>query len=419
MTTTTNGEVRLAVSPVASDERIEVLDVLRAFALFGILLVNFPGALGGPLPGANARVDEGLRLLVSGSFYPLFSFLFGLGFAVQFIRAERGGRGASLLFFRRLLAMFLIGTAHAVLIWPGDIVASYALIGLLLIPIHRLAPRTILSIALVLLLLGLVFVSGFRDVLAEWRPTADWVQSRDQIYSLGPADQSEQARILGAERLARGDGRLVAFQLAVENRAYQYTAGLYNELNPIRFLEGGANTILFAFLIGLYVGRRRLLEDLSNRRRGLFALLMIGLAAALTGYAYSRLTLDWGRAAAEIFGRAGNWGPTPFYVASICLLVADGGVPARALRWIAPAGRMGLTNYVVQSLVMTLVFVEPYGLSLTNPGRTLMLGVHGALFFLVQVPLSHWWLARYQFGPAEWLWRSLTYGRAQPMLRRT
>ncbi len=405
------------LAPVAPSERIEVLDALRAFALFGILLVNFPGAMGGPLAAWNPRVAEAQRLLVSGSFYPLFSFLFGLGLGIQLVRAADRRRGVALLYARRLLALFLIGTLHSVLLWNGDILANYALIGVVLLLMHRLPPRAILVSAMLLLVAGMLFAGRLRDALADWGPTATWIAERNEGFSLGPALEAEHTRAAWGERLAQGGGWLARVESTTKQRAFEYVSGLREQLNPMRFLEGGGNTILFAFLVGLYAGQRRLLEDLTRRGRGMVGAMLAGLALTSFGNAYSWLGLSWGPEVSWIAGTANNWGLTLFYVAAVCALFVRGGAAARALRFMAPAGRMGLTNYLMQSVFMMWFFFESYGASLPNPGRTLMVGVHVAFFFGVQVPLSHWWLARYRFGPAEWVWRSLTYGGAQPMRR--
>jgi hypothetical protein len=131
---------------------VELIDILRGFALLGILTVNFWGWSGESARSLDRIVSLVLDIAVSSSFYPLFSFLFGLGFAVQLLRARERGAGISALYLRRMLALFLIGAFHAIVVWQGDILVSYSLIGILLILLHRLSDRWLLTIAAVVLL---------------------------------------------------------------------------------------------------------------------------------------------------------------------------------------------------------------------------------------------------------------------------
>lgn len=138
-------------APTPAGERNAVIDILRGFAVFGILLVNFPGteaARGGAL---DDTVRKLLSLFVSGEFYTTFSFLFGLGFALQLLRAEATGRRIVPVYIRRMLALFVIGFAHAVLIWPGDVLLMYAFMGLLLIPLRKLPVTVLLPLAALVL----------------------------------------------------------------------------------------------------------------------------------------------------------------------------------------------------------------------------------------------------------------------------
>jgi uncharacterized protein len=389
--------------------------MLRAFALLGVFLVNFPGSAS---DGAFAELDgvagRALSLLVQGSFYPLFSFLFGMGFGVQLLRARQREQHVGLIYFRRLVVLFLIGTAHAVLVWGGDVLVDYSIIGLVLLAVHRLPDRAILAIATVALMVGLVYPS-VEPALAERTAASAWISTPETGSSLRYGALMEEQRVAAGEQLAAAGSTGMALKGALMARAWAYLYEVKGMMSPLTLAHSWGNTILLAFLLGLYAGRRRWFEDVGRRRGALAATLAIGVALPVAGKAYRGLGLDWGLAAADMFDRLPNVGVTLFYVSILMLMISREGVVARALRLIAPAGRMGLTNYLMQSLVMTLVVFEPYGLHLRDPGTTLMIGVHVLFFLCVQVPLSHWWLRRFRFGPAEWLWRSLTYGSPQPM----
>lgn len=393
------------LKPVGSSDRVELIDILRGFALLGILLVNFEGSEQGFLARVNSAVSVVLDPLVAGSFYPLFSFLFGLGFAVQLARAQEKGSAIVPLYFRRMLVLFLIGAVHAVLIWEGDILVSYALFGLLLIPLHKLSYRG-LWVA-IFVVLAFAIGSDRIDTAIEAVGVGDAIAAElEEGYA------HEQSRSLRSEWMrAEEDGRFSAYL------AYRWTDHGHNlaRFADWRWIVG--NDILMLFLLGLLVGRRGYLQRANEHRRGLAILAAAGFVIAVGGYFVKN---DFSGVSSEIrvLGwMTSNYGATTFYVAVISLLVVAGGRAARALRVFSDVGRMALTNYLMQSVVMTLLLYS-YGFGLHDElGTTVRLVLHLIFFFLVQAPLSRWWLKRYRFGPAEWLWRSLTYGEMQPMRR--
>ena len=391
-----------ALEPVRPGERVPVVDVLRGFALLGILLVNFEGEVGALFPSIDRAVRTGLDLLVSESFYPLFSFLFGLGLALQLTRAQ--GAGLVHLYLRRLLVLFLIGTVHSLLIWDGDILVQYAMLGVLLIPLHRLPSRGVVLVA-VLLLAFQFGESRVRRAVEGWRSTPASEQARE----LATGQREERYRIEGNLELRAGEDGTWRDNLA--SRWYKYSRKVNDYLHPLRAL--GADYLLL-FVIGLYVGGRRLLEQARLHRSGLAVAAVLGAMAALVGNVIRQSFPEVGADAELALWMAANYGVTVVYVAGLILLVVRGRWAGQKLSALAPVGRMGLTNYLLQSLVMTLLFF-PYGIDLPDLGAALRVLVNGGFFFAVQVPLSHWWLTRYRFGPAEWVWRSLTYGRFQPM----
>lgn len=390
------------VEPVRPAERIPLIDILRGFALLGILLVNFEGGVGSTLPSLDRAVQTGLDLLVSESFYPLFSFLFGLGFALQLGRARNAG--VVHVYLRRLIGLFLIGTVHALLIWSGDILVNYALLGLLLIPLYRLPSRGVLLVGLLLLAFHLEG-TRMRQVVRSWSSTPERVHSRELAQGL----RDEARQIEGNLEVRTDQSGSWRAHLAIRWTTYGREVG-----GSVRLFDALRSDILLLFVIGLYVGRRRLLEDVRARRRGfalaaaLGALAAVGIPLLLTLFPDAPDEVWWLR------DMAANWGVTAFYIGAIALLVTAGGRAARKLSMLAPVGRMALTNYLLQSVVMTLLFF-PYALGLPDLGATARLLVDVGVFFLVQVPLSQWWLARFQCGPVEWVWRSLTYGRPQPL----
>lgn len=396
------------LGPVAAGERVDLIDILRGFALLGILLVNFAGSSGDAVNRLDKIVSAVLDITVSVSFYPLFSFLFGLGFAIQLLRARERGAGVMELYLRRMLALFLIGSFHAIVIWDGDILVNYALFGLLLIPLHGLRDRWLWAIVAIPLILGL------------WGP-----QVRAFTGRLGGAEAAEMTFL----RSVHENGRTFAFEnvtqrydvdptatrpkvfaSAVSARWQEYTAKIRRLFSRNFFLSD----ILTFFVLGLIVGRRRILQEASRHKRMLAitaaAALTACVAGTLVGYAWkpeNRLldVLGW---------NANNYGATIFYIAFLAVAVTSWPRVSVFLRPLSAVGRIGLTNYLMQSLFMTLVF-RRYGLGLQEPPTSMWVLINLTFFMAVQIPLSLWWVRRFRFGPAEWVWRSMTYGEPQPM----
>lgn len=396
----------VAAGPVRESERLVLLDVLRGLAIFGILAVNvlhfgaplrFPGYSGTETSAWDEAVEVLLAFFFVGKFYTLFSFLFGVGFALQLLRAE--ARGASFVAFyaRRLLILLAFGVGHAVLLWDGDILWLYALLGFVLLAVRRLPPAALLGLASVCLagaMAGLYLAAGF--------------------YAVEPV-----------EALAHASAPQT-FDNALTQAIAVYGSGSYLEILRYRLVTLPHSALLLVleqapgalamFLIGLYVGRRRLLEHaglLSGTSGKAIALLAIALV--LNGaFVYGELAE---RRAFEAVGLAlGGPALCIVYVLGVGRLLAG----ERGRAWLHPVvavGRTALTNYLLQSLVCTTIFYG-YGLALyTKVGSATAVLLAGAIYAL-QLAASAWWLKRFRFGPAEWLWRSLTYGRVQP-LRRT
>lgn len=401
---------KLGVAPVGSGERSDLIDILRGFALLGILVVNFWGDEGELIPQIDQIVDQALIILVSASFYPLFSFLFGLGFAIQLIRARERQKGAVWhLYLRRLLVLFLIGSAHAVLIWRGDILTDYTIVGLLLIPFALLPLRAVLVSILLLFTVQLYTPDRFRQVI-----TGNSSQELVRADELVQGVRDEQVRIERtiALRDGRGAGSGPAFDLSERWRAYGNK--LVGFADPWTFVR---IDILMLFLVGLYVGRKGWIQKAAEHRKGFLITAGVGAGAALAANLLPLAVGDFEGVWARPASAAANYGPTAFYIAAITLLFTRRAGAGRFLRSFIPAGRMGLTNYLMQSLVMTWLFYS-YGAGFQQPSTTFWLLLNVTFFFALQVPLSHWWMNRFHFGPAEWLWRSLTYAAAQPFRRR-
>lgn len=411
-----------SLGPVQPAERIRILDILRGFALFGILFVNMPlfnrpfqGIFFPADPAAawHERVAEWLiHALGEGKFYSLFSLLFGLGLVLLMERVEgRGGRFIP-LYLRRLLVLLGIGIVHAFLIWAGDILIMYALFGFVLLLFRKARPRTVLIWAVVLILIPLLFTAGSTALLELGRAIPEAAASIEQSFA-----QTEAAYRADYERAARtyAQGR---FGEITAQRVYDYLS-----FGLVSYFVLGFNVIAM-FLVGLYFGKRRLFEDLPTHRPFFRRLFLWGLGLGLPLNALyatlimgvSRYEPTWPLVVAMVAQGIGAPLLSLGYLSALTLLYSRSSAWAARLAVLAPVGQMALTNYLLQSIVCTLLF---YGYGLALFGRVgYAAGIAlTVVIYLLQIPFSHAWMRRYRFGPAEWLWRSLTYRYWQPFRR--
>ncbi len=397
------------IAPVSAPERISLLDSLRGFALIGILLVNLVGFIGEPGPaaarltewgaGAAGAVQFGLEWLAVGKFYSLFSLLFGIGFAIQLGRLEARGEGIG-SYVRRLIVLFGFGLAHMLLLWLGDILALYALVGLVLILFRRASDRALLIWALLLWLIPVVWSAA-----QEWGgldPGGPIIAAALWTFEQVGLDASK-----GPMPIWTSPDYLVHLRAHLGEILFRYH-DLIEQARPAK--------VLGMFLIGLWIGRRGIMADPARHRALLRRVLAAGLLVGLPVAAARAWMVRSGEPFSPVWQEVAYCVGTPVlalgYAAGFAFLWA--GPAARPLGAFAPAGRMALTNYLGQTLILCLIFFG-WGLGLIGRLNFGLLPAIALLILAVQLWYSRWWLERFSFGPAEWLWRTLTYGKAQPM----
>lgn len=397
------------VAPVAATERIVALDIVRGFALFGVLLVNMQdfaapvNALAPRWPAAPDRAASWLlRFAAEGKFITIFAFLFGVGFALQLLQAQERGERLMGRFVQRLVILLTIGLLHYLLLWKGDILVEYALTGFALILFARSSPQALLrwagglfALYFVVLVTLLVFTSG-----SSGEPGASGAPAQ----SVSPEEMTKFLSYTGGDY-----GAAVAQRLG--NTVSRFARVLVVLPLPLSL-----------FVFGLYVGKRGILREpevhIAAVRRFFVVALPVGLVCnavfALFGEHFRQLPA-WGQVICGVLMVPGPQALGLAYAAGLWLLLQHATWLAR-LRPLAAVGRTALTNYLLQSVVCTTFFYG-YGFGWYNrvsPATGVALTV---ALFVVQVPLSIWWLRSFRFGPAEWVWRSLTYLRPMPFRR--
>jgi uncharacterized protein len=381
--------------------RIEPLDALRGLALFGILVVNLGVfaspyyGLGLPDPLHDGVLDRAVRLLVAGlfemKFYLLFSFMFGYSFSLQLDSAQRAGEAFVPRMLRRLLGLWTIGLVHALLLFHGDILGTYAAMGLVLLAMRALPERAALGCALALIV----------ATAAAWAGLA--VLVRLDGAAAGAVDA--RAAALQAQAILAG------FTGGPDAVVAQRVRELASTGLVLVFMQ--APCALAMFLCGLVAGRRRMLAQPDAYRPLWRRLRVWGWAIGLPAAAlYAGVSTFAPGGALELASLALSLLTAPLLTGAYLALAIEGfsgRAGPRLVRLLAPAGRMALSNYLLQSAAAALVFTG-YGLGLMGRLPPLAVLALALALFGAQLRFSAWWMQRHGFGPVEWLLRALTLG---------
>jgi uncharacterized protein len=381
-------------------ERIPALDVLRGVAVAGILFANvlvffglvfLPPDRAAALPTAEAdavvRFLE--RILVEGKFYSIFSLLFGIGFGLQL---ARGGEQALPLFRRRLRILLAIGAAHAFLIWSGDILMLYALLGFILPWFARKSDRALLRWIVILLAIPILLYAA---ALGIWTLVGPGNTPSAAAMPAGILAIFERMGTGGVKDAFLGNLLMVAGRWA-------------DLFATMRFPK-----VLGMFVLGLWTARAGLAVSPASHRPLLVRVCLLGwaiglpanLVAAWASHHWPYLPPGGGALLGVAMQAVGFPMLALGYAATVGLLVVD---RRRLIMRFAPLGRMALTNYLMHS-VLCVVLSYGFGLGLWwRIGASTAVAIAAAIV-AVQIPLSAWWLSRYRFGPVEWIWRRFTY----------
>ena len=393
------------LGPISLSEHIEILDVLRGLAIGGILIGNLqwfsgygmmPPALEQQAPLADQITHFLVHFFVEGKFYSIFSFLFGFGFALQIARAEERGHTQASVFKRRLFWLLVIGALHAVLLWAGDILSVYAVMGFFLLLFRHKSDRSLLKWAFWLIVIPAITYIVLYLLFVAFVPLEkiESMQMESWISNVQTVSQGSYWQIFSHYNL-------------------QYLAGRWAGL----IVQMRLPKILAMFLLGFYAYRRGFFQNLSDHQAFIRKVLIYGLVLGLIG-----------NLALAAF--AGNEAPFPPTALSFVGVVGYAfGVPAMALFFIAliatlwqreawrrvlgllaPVGRMALTNYLLQTVICVIIFYG-YGFGFFGRFGALVSTLIALAIFVIQIPLSSLWLKYFAYGPMEWVWRQLTYRR--------
>ena len=459
------------LKPLDKHKRVDALDILRGLALVGILLMNIEWfnraiiSLGGhdtTLTGIDHAVGWLIRCFVEGKFYKLFALIFGMGFAVMLLRAKDAGRPFGAWFVRRMLVLLLIGIAHMIFLWGGDILHQYAIAGLILLAWVTYKktedPKAYLKLALMWLMIPLFLVSFLGSILGMvfneskyqeiWQNELDIYTAVEQqllintdvILEKNDAIDSEESSaeeaILTDEELREitiaetiEQRKALQADIAEEDSAFmqnsywqatEYRLGFLGFMlmfTPIMSLV----VLIPIFILGFWLVVTEKITKHQEHHKFFSLLAKVGLCVGIPLNVASILIIQHPATAISVVLQ--GVGQTLFYIGQYLLSAGYLGLVVCALNkqiWkkffaaFSPMGQMALTNYLMHSVILTSIFYGyaggQYGEISRAPQMLIVIAI-----IVTQIILSKWWLNRYRFGPMEWLWRSLTYKKMQPM----
>lgn len=411
-----------------SPERIPSLDIIRGIAVMGIFSVNVVGmamierAYFEPpyygFDGLGDRIMWAVNfVLVDGKFRSLFSILFGASMVLVIERAVAAGRSGWAVHYPRMIVLLLFGLAHFYFLWWGDILANYALVGMVAFAFWRLSVRWLmLAGAVSLSLFYAPMVALGVDIVTS--PTAPLVQVAEGIYTdpaFAPPRETDQTFM-----------KMRAQEIARDNAAHTTPAAHFRQtvngpdaLRPFESVLNYGLETLGLMLLGMAAYKSEFLTGgWSRRRYAQVAAILVGASLLWFGYACWRiLQADFSGGALETWGTLFMFPMHPFsamgYAALIVVAIRPGAVADR----FAAVGRAAFTNYLGATAIGTVLFYR-FGFGLYGELSRGQAWLIVPPVWLLMLLWSKWWLDRYRYGPLEWAWRSLSRWKWEPMRKR-
>lgn len=403
------------IAPIKQDQRIHFLDVLRGIAIQCIFMANigfFSGLFFFPESARNANfmfvTDDILGLcsymLIDGKFYSIFSLLFGIGCYMQYQKLQQTNKPFAPFFKRRMFWLLMFGLIHLMVFWQGDILTLYAVLGFALIPFINISNRRLLFFAgllillpilnwLVIHVLGIEYPKYFRLISIDI-----WVTNGFPQIKWGETTYNDFIFLLN------NDSWLNLFVMNFGNAFLR----LYSILE-----EGRIFKVLGIFLIGIWAGRKIINENLLENTKLLKSIALIGILIGLPMSAF-RTYLEFIAEPSEMSSLLGTmsyaFGTVPFALGYAALIALIFKRKPKFLQWLAPAGKMAFTNYISHTL-FGIIFFYGVGFGFAGQMGFTLITLIASGVFLAQVLFSTIWLRYFKYGPLEWLWRQLTYGK--------
>ncbi len=421
--------------PVQAPERIAAIDTLRGFALLGILVMNITGfafpfaayfnpTVYGGSTGLDLAAWVFANLFFELKMMAIFSMLFGAGVILMAKRAAASGRPFGRIYYRRMLWLGLIGLVHAYLVWHGDILVTYALCGVVLYLFRRRGVRALVAAGLAVLLFGALIQSGGGFAQTQLRNVVTEIETK--VAAGEPMTERRQALVDQWNGLRRSFAPTPEeIERTLETmRGDAVTVVAANIHESVSMHTQAVPFYLFWRALGMMLLGMALMQagvlDARRSRRFYRGWMVVGFGVGLPLVAFG--AWRWSRHGFDfvssflVDGQYNYFGSILVslgYVALVMRICQSGRLPGTRAR-LAAVGRMALTNYLLQSVICASLFFG-YGLGLFgHVGRFWLWGFILGIW-LLQLVVSPWWLARFRFGPAEWLWRTLTYWRLQPL----
>jgi len=393
--------------PIQQAERSAVVDVLRGFALGGVIIANLASFVTFGMPGATAEAMTSmtwdkiyefiLTVFIDNKFITLFSLLFGYGFGVIMERVSQKGFDTSIFFSRRMIILFIAGMLH-LFVWWGEVLHFYAFCGIFLFLFRKVSDKALIIWAVLLFFIPVAIARYFQI----------------KLHILAPAERDP---ILEEYlMLSRSNNLLDIFRGNWITYKYIFIDCLFDIRD---FSE-----VLAKFLLGYYVLRKGYLKDISLHRESIRQMLLWSLPIAILYigqtilFILQEIKIDFisVRLLLNAFVRTGILALSVTYACALILLY-NSRPSLKIFSGFRYIGMISLTNYLTHTLTFILIF-NGIGFGLMGKVHLIYTLPLGVMIYILQAFLSKWWTSRFQYGPAEWIWRQLSYWRRFPIRKR-
>ncbi|WP_440109255.1 DUF418 domain-containing protein [Paenibacillus sp. QZ-Y1] len=377
--------------PMSLNERVHFLDIVRGFAMLGIIIVNY-FLIADSVKGFEMSSDDVVHNLVSwfaeGKFVTLFSFLFGVGFIIFMDRAAQRVESPNKLFARRLSILLGFGVLHITLVWVGDILAFYAVIGFLLLAFYNRSPKTMLRWIIVLIV----------------------VQFLSPVFMM----------LYNTINTAASEPNFADFALSSHNSGLTYVESITARWADMGTMVASSFSTVYSmflmFLLGMYFVKMELFKNMESKKQVWKKIWFISTIAFLITQSSMMLgmlipfqNLMWMEISSAL-GQNGGLTGSMFYLSTLAMLFLYVPKLRSALMIFTKVGRMSLTCYLLHSIIGTILLLG-YGFGLADHIQSAGTFMISLAVYLVLVIFSTLWLKRFKYGPMEWIWRKLTYGK--------